>query len=126
YVAGNNRLGKLQDAEYEAIVRDAYRRAAARDQLEIFRNLPEAETDFLKYVELQEKHIHPHLASLTMKTLLIWATEDRTVPVERGLALMRLIPNADMHVLGGASHMVMLDRTDDFNRLLLAWCGEGE
>ncbi|MDZ4737010.1 MAG: alpha/beta hydrolase [Rhodospirillaceae bacterium] len=123
YIGGNSRLGKLQDAEYEAIVRDAYRRAAARNQLEIFRNLPEAETDFLKYVELQEKHIHPHVASLTMPTLLVWATEDRTVPVERGLALMRLLPNADLHVLSRASHMVMLDRTDDFNRLLLAWCG---
>jgi pimeloyl-ACP methyl ester carboxylesterase len=123
YVRGNNRLAKVSDPEFETILRDAYRRAAARNQLEIFCNLPESETDFLKYVELQEQHIHPHLAKLTAPTLLIWATEDRTVPVERGLALLRMIPNADMHALSNAAHMVMFDRTAAFNRVLGAWCG---
>jgi pimeloyl-ACP methyl ester carboxylesterase len=123
YVRGNNRLAKVSDPEFETILRDAYRRAAERNQLEIFCNLPESETNFLKYVELQEQHIHPHLAKLTAPTLLVWATEDHTVPVERGLALMRMIPNADMHVLANAAHMVMFDRTAAFNRVLGAWCG---
>jgi pimeloyl-ACP methyl ester carboxylesterase len=123
YIAGNSRLCRVSDPEYEAVVRDAFRRANERGQVEIFRNLPESETDYLQYANLQERHIHPHLATLTAPTLLIWATEDHTVPVERGLKLMRMIPNADIHVLSGASHMVMFDRTAAFNGVLASWCG---
>ena len=122
YVGANSRLSRVSDPEYETILRDAFRRAKERGQIEIFRNLPEAETDYLQYANLQEQHLHPHLSKLTAPTLLIWATDDRTVPVERGVKLMRMIPNADMHVLSGASHMVMFDRTDDFNRILTGWC----
>jgi pimeloyl-ACP methyl ester carboxylesterase len=122
YIAGNARLKGGDDEEYEAILREGYRRAAARGQIEIFRNLPASETDYLRYTELQEEHIHPFLSAMTAPTLLAWAAEDATVPVERGIALARMIPRADMHVFGAAGHMVMLDRTSDFNRLLASWC----
>ncbi len=122
FIRTNSRLGKANDPEFEAIIRDNYRRATAAGQVEMFRHLPEAESDPIKYVALQETYIHPFLPQFTVPTLLIWAAEDGTVPVERGLKLMRLFPKADMHVFAGAAHMVMLDRTDDFNRLLMNWC----
>ncbi|MFO1056131.1 MAG: hypothetical protein U1E53_04105 [Dongiaceae bacterium] len=35
---------------------------------------------------------------------------------------MDLIPGAELHVLGGAGHMVMHDRPAAFNRTVAAWC----
>ena len=59
---------------------------------------------------------------LGVETLLLWANNDPTVPVERGLRLQAMIPGADMHILDRAKHMVMIDQSERFNRLLLAVC----
>jgi pimeloyl-ACP methyl ester carboxylesterase len=122
FIRTNSSLAMSVDAEAEAILRANYRRARAAGQIEMFRNLPESETSFEGYVGTQERHIHPHLASLKVPILLIWAANDPTVPIERGVALQRIAKHADLHILGDASHMVMLDRADAFNRLLGGWC----
>lgn len=121
FVRANASLSRGNDPTLERKLRENYRRALATGQIAMFRNLPADELDLDLYVQLQESHIHPHLDSMTVPTLIIWAANDPTVPIERGVALMRLIPGADLHVFGGASHMVMLDRADDFNRLLAGW-----
>ena len=87
----------------------------------MFRNLPRTETEPELYVQLQERFIHPYLPKLTVPTLLIWGAEDATVPIERGLLLLRILSQGDLHVFGRAAHMVMLDRADDFARLLASW-----
>jgi pimeloyl-ACP methyl ester carboxylesterase len=51
----------------------------------------------------------------------MWSGDDPTVPVERGLALRRLLPRADMHVFARAQHMLMLDRAQSFNQVLRTW-----
>lgn len=125
FIRTNASLAFHTDGETEAILRENYRRASATGQIKMFRDLPPDETDFERYVALQEARIHPHLASLAVPILLVWAANDPTVPVERGIALMRIAGgNADLHVLGEASHMVMLDRAEAFNRLLENWCGK--
>jgi len=122
FIRANGSLSRAADPALERLLRGNYRRAAAAGQIEMFRNLPADERDLDLYVRLQETHIHPHLAALETPTLIVWASSDPTVPVERGVALMRLFPQADLHVFGGASHMVMLDRAEGFNRLLAGWC----
>lgn len=122
FIRTNSSLAKSGDAEAEAILRDNYRRAREAGQIEMFRNLPESETGFDGYIGIQERHIHPHLATLEVPILLVWAANDPTVPIERGVALQRIAQHADLHVLGDASHMVMLDRAAAFNRLLGSWC----
>jgi pimeloyl-ACP methyl ester carboxylesterase len=124
FIRTNSSLSRIVDAHFEGVLRENYRRAVASGQIEMFRRRPPAETDAERYVQLQEKYIHPHLAELTMPVLIVWAAEDPTVPVERAVGLMRLIPHADLHVFGGASHMVMLDRREAFNRLLANWCAD--
>lgn len=122
FIRANASLSHGADPALERLLRENYRRAAAAGQIEMFRNLPADERDLDLYLRLQETHIHPYLAALETPTLIVWASSDPTVPVERGVALMRLFPQADLHVFGGASHMVMLDRAEGFNRLLAGWC----
>lgn len=122
FIRANSSLSRVGNPALERLLRENYRRAAAAGQIAMFRNLSADERDLDRYVQLQERHIHPHLAALTTPTLIVWASNDPTVPVERGVALLRLIPQADLHVFGGASHMVMLDRAEGFNRLLAGWC----
>ncbi len=122
FIRTNSSLSKNADPLFERMLRENYRRAVASGQIEMFRRRTAEETDTERYLELQEKHIHPYLAELAMPVLIIWAAEDATVPVERAVRLMRLMPHADLHVFGAASHMVMLDRAEGFNALLASWC----
>lgn len=123
FIRTNGILSRSGDPAMEAILRDNYRRALASGQIEMFRRRSAEETDIERYTLLQEEHVHSHLPQLALPVLILWAAEDPTVPVERGLRLARLFPSADFHVFGGASHMVMFDRREAFNRLLAEWCG---
>ena len=58
------------------------------------------------------------LASIDVPVLLIHGSEDRIVPLEHGLALLRALPDARMHVFGGCGHATPLERTDEFNDLV--------
>ena len=122
FIRGNAILQRGHDPAIELLLRDNYRRAVASGQIKMFRRRPTDETDIERYTLLQEEHIHPYLPQLDVPILIVWAAEDPTVPVERGLRLARLCPAADFHVFGGASHMVMFDRREAFNGLLAAWC----
>jgi pimeloyl-ACP methyl ester carboxylesterase len=122
FIRANALLTRVPDPLLEQKLRQNYRRAAAAGQIAMFRDLPADERDLDRYLRLQETQIHPYLAAVAAPTLIVWAALDPTVPVERGVALMRCFPRADLHVFGGASHMVMLDRADDFNCLLASWC----
>ena len=106
------------DERYEAIYRENFRRAEALGQRDMLRNMPDDETDLQRYMAVQERYIQPFLASVTVPAMLIWAADDATVPVERGVELMRALPNADLHVLRHAGHMVMHDRSDAFDPLV--------
>jgi pimeloyl-ACP methyl ester carboxylesterase len=122
FIHTSAKLSLSVDSRLEQLWRESYRRARAAGQVEMWRRLPPQARDPASYVRLQEETIHPHLGRLRMPVLLIWAARDATVPVERALALMELIPHADLHVFGAAAHMVMHDRMADFNRLLEGWC----
>lgn len=112
------------DPDEAALQRSAYVRALESGQAAMMRGLHEAgPTDYRAYVQLQERHLLPYLPKLRVPALLIWAADDATVPVARGLALLRLIPGADMHVLGGCGHALTRDRADAVTRLLSCFCG---
>ena len=95
-----------------------YHEARQSGNMHNYLNLPPEETDPEPYYALAEQHVHPHLPRLEIESLLIWATGDPTVPVERGLRLMEMIAHAEMHIFDRAKHMVMIDASDGFNRLL--------
>ncbi|SEM38786.1 2-hydroxymuconate semialdehyde hydrolase [Roseovarius azorensis] len=111
-------LSTTNPPDYLDVMRRNYRAARNSGQ---FERLTEAsfKGDYKSYTRLQEEMLVPSLSEITARTLLIWAGADATVPVARGVALLDLLSSADMHVLGRAAHMVMIDRPRAFNRLLM-------
>jgi pimeloyl-ACP methyl ester carboxylesterase len=58
------------------------------------------------------------LQYLKPATLLLWGLKDQ-VPVEKGLDLLRALPNAEMHVLQRCGHWIQRDQPDRANDLVI-------
>jgi pimeloyl-ACP methyl ester carboxylesterase len=111
------------DAYHATLLRESYDRALTSGQAAMMRALHrDGPTDYRAYVRLQEEHLFPHLPELAIPTLLIRASDDATVPVERGIALMRRFPRADLHVLAGSTHAVLHERAEAVTCLLAGFC----
>ena len=57
-------------------------------------------------------------SAVEVPVLLIHGSEDRIVPLEHALALLRALKDARLHVFGGCGHATPLERTDEFNDLV--------
>lgn len=55
------------------------------------------------------------------KTLIIWGKEDRVVPMDAAFVLSRLMPDADLHILGNTGHWVQNERPSAFNAVTLTF-----
>jgi len=64
------------------------------------------------------RSILEELPRLTPKTLILWGNNDRGAAVERGLLLMKLIPDSELHIFDSSGHWVQWDQADRFNRLV--------
>ena len=102
----------------ERRLRANYREAKRSGNMALYLDLPPAVADPEKYYAVAREHVHPHLHQIDVETLLVWANNDPTVPVDQGRALMAMIPGAELHVLNPAGHMVMVDASEGFNRLV--------
>lgn len=54
------------------------------------------------------------VANIEHPTLVLHGREDRVIPVEMGIRLGRVMPNADLHMFGKCGHWVQAERHDDF------------
>lgn len=52
------------------------------------------------------------------RTLLVWGRDDRTVPMDASLFLLRQLPNVELHVFAKCAHWVQAERALEFNRLV--------
>lgn len=52
------------------------------------------------------------------ETLVVAGREDRVIPVETSLTLMRLVDNAQLHVYPHCGHWTQIERSADFNKLV--------
>jgi pimeloyl-ACP methyl ester carboxylesterase len=59
-----------------------------------------------------------HLKKICVPTLLICGSEDRMMPPNRSEYLRDEIEGAQLHVLEGAGHMVMIERPEEVASLL--------
>ncbi|MER9645223.1 alpha/beta hydrolase [Mesorhizobium sp. M0239] len=107
--------------DLEGARREAYRRAAARGQYEIFQNRPEEEIDMRLYVVLQQNYIFPYLDRLQARTLIIWSKNDPTVTPDHGMKLAKLIRDSDFYLLNNAGHGVHIDQSETVNKLIRQW-----
>jgi len=109
------------DRRLEEVARRNIRRALADGQVARMRNLPVEETDMRHYMKVQEENVRPHLSRIRTPTLLVGAANDETVPIERGVALMRSRPGSDLCVLDSARHNLMHDRHEAFDSIIANW-----
>lgn len=62
--------------------------------------------------------VRPLLSSIRHPTLLVWGEHDPVTPVRDGRIMARRIPDARLVVVAGASHNVMADRPETFERIV--------
>lgn len=59
------------------------------------------------------------IAALPHRTLVVHGREDRIIPLENSLHLMRTIPDVRLHVFGRCGHWTQIEHADAFSRLVL-------
>ena len=59
------------------------------------------------------------LSSITLPTLVLCGTADALTPPREARRIASLIPGARLELFAGAGHMLMLERTERFDELLL-------
>lgn len=59
------------------------------------------------------------LERIEAETLVVWGKDDRLVPLSLGKELGRHLHHSRLEIIPGAAHSPMLERPQDFNRLLL-------
>jgi pimeloyl-ACP methyl ester carboxylesterase len=67
----------------------------------------------------------PELDRIKAPTLLVWGREDRFIPIEWGLVLLRGISDASLHVIPRCGHWVQFEQKERFNRLVLDFLAGG-
>lgn len=59
------------------------------------------------------------LGKVRAKTLIVWGADDRFVPLDHGLAFLRGIRGAQLHVFSECGHWAQVEHTEEFNRLVI-------
>lgn len=54
----------------------------------------------------------------TAKTLIIWGQEDRASPLDHAFTMLRLMPDAELHILPRCGHSAQVERPERFNKLV--------
>lgn len=65
------------------------------------------------------------LGKVECRTLLIWGIEDRFSPIEGGLALLKRLKDARLHVFAQCGHWAQVEKAREFDRLVLEFLGSG-
>ena len=64
------------------------------------------------------------IASLPHRTLVVHGREDRIIPLDNAVALLGLVPDAQLHVFGRCGHWTQIEHADEFNRLVVSFLCE--
>jgi 2-hydroxy-6-oxo-octa-2,4-dienoate hydrolase len=59
------------------------------------------------------------ISALPHRTLVVHGREDRIIPLENAVALLGLVPDAQLHVFGRCGHWTQIEHAEAFNRLVL-------
>jgi pimeloyl-ACP methyl ester carboxylesterase len=71
----------------------------------------------------QNEELGPALAKVQCPTLLVWGIEDRFSPIEGGLALLKRLKDARLHVFAQCGHWAQVEKAREFERLTLDFLG---
>ena len=59
------------------------------------------------------------IAALPHRTLVVHGREDRIIPLENALHLLRTVPDVRLHVFGRCGHWTQIEHADAFSRVVL-------
>ena len=99
---------ELAKLRYEASIQPGYQEAYERA-------FPAPLQQHVEAMSIPEDRI----AQLHTPALVIHGREDRIIPLEVGLRIYRLLPNADMHIFGHCGHWTQIEKTADFTTQVL-------
>ena len=63
------------------------------------------------------------LAKVLCPTLLVWGVDDRFAPIEGGLAQLKRLKDARLHVFAQCGHWAQVEKAREFERLVLDFLG---
>jgi pimeloyl-ACP methyl ester carboxylesterase len=69
--------------------------------------------------ELARENLGPELPRLKAKFLAVWGMDDRFGALDVGLQMVRIIPDARMHIFTKCGHWAQVEHAAAFNRLVL-------
>nr|WP_295870919.1 alpha/beta hydrolase [uncultured Chitinophaga sp.] len=130
----NNNLGsypKRGNFEYirERVAYTFYDPAIATDALvnEVFQTT-QNRIKCLRIVQTaksaQRNYVAPILPEILTPTLLIWGEEDRIAPPDVAREFHQLLPHATLEMLPACGHAPMMERPEEFNRILEDFLGK--
>jgi 4,5:9,10-diseco-3-hydroxy-5,9,17-trioxoandrosta-1(10),2-diene-4-oate hydrolase len=70
------------------------------------------------------KQILNNLGKITAPTLIFWGQQDRVIPVAHAQIAASKIPGAKLHIFDKCGHCAMMERPDEFNKLVLDFLAE--
>jgi pimeloyl-ACP methyl ester carboxylesterase len=78
-------------------------------------------SDLVAMHKAQGKHVRERLGNelpdLKAKLLIFWGMDDRMGALDVGIQMMRLVPNARMHMFSKCGHWAQVEHAGEFNRL---------
>jgi pimeloyl-ACP methyl ester carboxylesterase len=83
-------------------------------QAAFYRQIAEADEAFTDEIE-------PRYAEIDIPTFVVWGSEDRWIPADRGTRLASIIPGARLAVVPDAGHLIHLDQPAALATLLTTW-----
>jgi pimeloyl-ACP methyl ester carboxylesterase len=69
--------------------------------------------------ELSSDTLYARAGATSVPTLLIWGTDDQTVPIANAAGVRRAIPQAEFHAIDSAGHLPTMERSSVVNPLLI-------
>ncbi len=64
------------------------------------------------------------LSTIKLPKLLIWGSEDKTIPISESNILVNLMPNMQFEIIQGAGHVPSMEMPEAFNSILLKFLQE--
>lgn len=68
--------------------------------------------------------VRPHLAALTLPTLILGGTQDRMTPIALQDDLAARLPHATRHIIAGGGHMVALEQPEVVTQQVMDWLND--
>jgi len=117
-----NKVNRNKLAKQDFVNHDG---AACKNCISWFNNLVGNKTvrsnfaEIISCVGIPQKKWQTKLNKLDMPSQILWASDDKTAPVQWGEWLNKKIPRSEFKVLNGYKHMAILERPDFFIDLIV-------